>query len=305
MASFVRKLLYIALNIFLALSAIFFVLRLTPGDPIERILGEDASQEELQVYREELGLHKPIHLQYIDYLKGFASLDMGKSFYQKESVVTLIKKHMSPSIIIAFSSLSISLVLGVFLGVLSAVYKSQKADSFIRIFTLLSLSFPIFSLAPVLTLIFAIKLQWLPVSEWGELKHLVLPVMTLVFPLSSILARVTRNKFLEEKSFPWVDVLKAKGLSHIPIVLRVVKVCLPTVLNVLAIQLSIVLAGTIITETIFDIPGMGSLLFESIQNRDYPLVQAAVAYSTLIYMAVYFLIDIVNAKIDPRIGART
>jgi peptide/nickel transport system permease protein len=141
----------------------------------------------------------------------------------------------------------------------------------------------------------------LPVSEWGDLKHLILPVMALVIPLSSIVMRVTRNKYLEEANSQWVMVIRAKGLSDVSILLRVLKICLPTILNIVSIQLSAVIAGAMITETIFDIPGMGSLLFDGIQNRDYPIVQGVIIYSTITYMLIYFIIDYVNEWIDPRI----
>ena len=131
--------------------------------------------------------------------------------------------------------------------------------------------------------------------------HAFLPVLTLVIPLTAVLIRVVRNKYLEEVSAPWIQVLRAKGMSDLGIQLRLVKISMPSILNVVAIQLSVVLAGTMITETIFDIPGMGMLLFDSIQNRDYPLVQGIIVYSTVIYMTVYFLVDFLNTKIDPRI----
>lgn len=182
-----------------------------------------------------------------------------------------------------------------------AINRGNFRDTFLRTFSLLGLSFPIFSLAPVLIYIFAIKFRLLPVSEWNQLSSAVLPTLTLTIPLSTILMRVTRARFLEDLAEPWVQVLKSKGLSMPQIHRRVFKASLPSVINVVALQLSVVLGGTIITETIFDIPGIGLLLFEAIQNRDYPLVQGVAAYITIIYMGVYFLAEYVNEKIDPRI----
>jgi peptide/nickel transport system permease protein len=150
-------------------------------------------------------------------------------------------------------------------------------------------------------LIFSIKLGWLPVSEWGELRHIVLPVVTLAMPLSAVITRVTRNKFLEENKAQWVVVLKSKGLNEIQILKRIIRVCLPTILNIISIQLSVVIAGTMITETIYDIPGLGTMLFEAIGARDYPVVQAVIIYSTFSYMAIYFLVEYLNEMIDPRL----
>jgi peptide/nickel transport system permease protein len=296
------KVLYSFFTLFLAVTSIFFVLRLTPGDPVEKILGQDAKPQEIVKYREQLGLHLPMWKQYLQYLKGIVSLDLGKSLFSKKDVKTLLLQHLPPSLILAVVALSFSSILGFILGVYSAVKKGMAFDQISRIGALLCLSFPIFSIAPLLVLLFSIKMGVLPVSEWGEFRHIVLPALTLVLPLGAILMRVTRNKFLEEKNEQWVMVCEAKGLSSLATNIRIAKVCLPTVLTVVGIQLSVVLAGTIVTESIFDIPGLGLLLFDSIQNRDYPVVQAVIAYSTIIYLAVYFMIDFANEKLDPRIG---
>lgn len=285
----------------IAMTTLFFALRLAPGNPVERLLGPEAKQEEIDKYTKDLGLDLPLVIQYKNFAKGLVQLDLGNSFYSKKSVVELLSEKMQPTLLLAFLSILLSTPIGIILGIKSANSKGKAPDYVIRIWTLLLLSFPIFSLAPIIVLIFSIKLGLFPVSEWITPKHMVLPVLTLVLPLSSVIARVMRNKYLEEKSSLWVTVLKAKGLSRRAIIARLAKICFPTILNVVAIQLSVVMAGTIITETIFDIPGVGSLLFEAISNRDYPVVQGAIAYSTLIYMFVYIFIDFLNSRIDPRI----
>lgn len=303
MAKFLSRLSYSAFTIFLAVTALFFVIRLAPGDPVEKILGPEATFEEITILRSQLGLDKPLHFQYINFIKDVGTGNLGESLYKKEEVTGLLKKHMPPTIILALVSVTLAAFFGTALGIWAG-YKRKKAfDNIGRLVSLIALSFPIFSLAPLLVIVFSINLNILPVSEWGELKHVFLPIMTLVIPLSAVLMRVSRNKYLEEVSVPWVQVLESKGLSPIQILLRVSKVCLPTILNVVAIQLSVVLAGTMITETIFDIPGMGMLLFEGIQNRDYPVVQGVIIYSTVIYMLIYFFVDFLNEKIDPRINS--
>lgn len=302
MSFFINKFLYFLVTIFLSLTLIFFLVRLAPGDPVERILGPNAKMEEIAKYQEQLGLTKPISTQYFDYLKGIVKGDLGKSLYSKKNITDLMKDHLFPTLIIATSSIFLAFIFGVFFGMLAGVYQSKTFDHLARALAITSLSFPIFSLGPVLVYLFSIKLKLFPVSEWGGLKYAVLPIVTLVIPLGAILTKVTRNKFLEEAKVPWVDFLRAKGMDDGGINLRVLKVCMPTILNIVGIQLSVVLAGTMITETIFDIPGMGMLLFESIQNRDYPVVQGIIVYSTIIYMTIYFSVDYLNEKIDPRIG---
>jgi peptide/nickel transport system permease protein len=301
MSDSVRKISYSLFTMFLAVTAIFVVLRATPGDPVEKILGPEAKKEEIVKLRSQLGLDQSLPIQFKNYLVGVVSGDMGESLFKKKEVTYLIKKHMGPTVILAFVSVGLAMVLGTMLGIWAGFKKSGAFDNISRVVSLVFLSFPIFSLAPILVFIFAIKLNILPVSEWGSLPQAILPIVTLVIPLSAVLMRVSRNKLLEESSAPWVQVLKSKGMSDIEILKRLTKVCMPTILNVVAIQLSVVLAGTMITETIFDIPGMGLLLFEGIQNRDYPIVQGVIIYSTVIYMGVYFVVDFINARIDPRI----
>lgn len=286
--------------IFLALTLVFLILRLAPGDPIEKLLGPRATLEEVSFYKEQLGLDMSLFSQYIHYLSQTVKMDFGESLFKKEKVLELVSKSMGPSLFIGIFSVLFSFILGSVLGVIASVFKKRSLDYAIRLFSLLGLSFPIFSLAPILTLLFAIKLQFFPVSEWGELKHIFLPVITLTIPLTAILIRVVRTRFLDDLSEPWVLVLKSKGLKDIDVYKRVFKLTLPTILNVVALQLSVVLGGTIITEAIFDIPGMGQLLFEAIQNRDYPLVQGVIVYITVIYLVVYFLIEELNKLLDPR-----
>ncbi len=295
------KFLNAFLTIFMALLLVFALIRLSPGDPVERILGPNATEAEIQIYRTQLGLDQSFPAQLGNYLLGIVKGDLGESLFKKRSVIELLKDHFFPTAVIAFLSVLLSSCIGPFLGLYSALKKSQFQDGLIRVLSLLLLSFPIFSLAPVLVLIFAIGLRLFPVSEWGGPSHIFLPVLTLVLPLSSILLRVARNRFLEEVQEPWVQVLRAKGLSENDIYMRVAKACLPTILTIIGIQLSIVIAGTMITETIFDIPGMGSLLLDSIQNRDYPVVQGVIIYSMLVYMIIYFLFDFLAERVDPRL----
>ena len=300
LSKLLNKFLYAVLTIFVALTAIFFVIRLSPGDPVETVLGQRATQEEISKLRPQLGLNLPLFSQYEVFLKGLTRGDLGKTIFGAKDVKGLLKERMKPTIIVATLAVSLSAVIGMFLGVWAGFKKNKGFDKFSRIISLFALSFPIFSLAPLLVLFFSIKLNLFPVSEWGDLKHLFLPILSLVIPLSAIVMRVTRNKYLEEAHSQWVIVLRGKGLSEISILLRTLKVCLPTILNIVSIQLSAVIAGTMITETIFDIPGMGSLLFDGIQNRDYPIVQGVIIYSTVTYMLIYFIIDYVNEWIDPR-----
>lgn len=303
MSGLAKKALYFLFTIFISLSAIFFLIRFSPGDPVERILGPNAKQEDIIKYREQLKLDRPLSEQYKSYFLDIFKGDMGTSLFSKRKVTELLFEHFPPTFIISTFAISISLILGIILGVIAGYFQSTFIDHLARALSITSLAFPIFSLGPVLVLLFSIKLRFFPVSEWGSLSHAILPILALIIPLTAILSKMMRNKYLEEMRFPWVDFLRAKGMDDMGIQFRLVKICLPTILNIMGIQLSVVLAGTMVTETIFDIPGMGTLLFESIQNRDYPVVQGVIIYSTLVYMTIYFLVDLINEKIDPRISA--
>ena len=262
-----QKAIYAFFTIFVALTTIFFVIRMSPGDPVETVLGQKATQEEIQKLKTQLGLDLPMSSQYKVYLYGLTRGDLGKTIFGNKDVKELLKERMKPTILLASVSVTLAAFVGIFLGIFAGYKKNKSFDKFSRLISLFALSFPIFSLAPLMVLLFSIQFNLLPVSEWGSLKHMILPIITLVIPLSAVVMRVTRNKYLEEVHSQWVMVTRAKGLSDNAILLRILKVCLPTILNVVSIQLSVVIAGTMITETIFDIPGMGSLLFDGIQNR--------------------------------------
>ncbi len=288
-------------TVWAAITCIFFAFRLAPGDPVERILGPEASDQEVSDYRAKLGLDLPLRKQYVSFIKGAVGGNFGDSLFGKKPVAALLRERMPPTITLAMASMLLSTPLGLFMGVMAARHRRRTFDTISRLLSLVAFSFPIFSLAPLLAYLLSIKLGLLPVSEWGSFKHMILPILVLIIPLSAVVMRVSRNKYLEEQGGPWIQVLHAKGLSNIQIIFRQVLVCLPTILTVVSIQFSVVLSGAMVTETIFDIPGMGGLLFDAIQNRDYPVVQGVITYSTCIYMLVYFLTDALNTAIDPRI----
>jgi peptide/nickel transport system permease protein len=305
MKNFVGKVIYFFFVTVFVVSAVFISLRFAPGDPVERILGPNAKIEEIQALRTSLGLDKSILQQYSKFLVSSFQFDLGYSLFKGKKVLDMIKENIVPTSLIALIATLLSFFFGVASGVVSGINHRNKIDFSFRFLAILALSFPIFSLGPLLVILFAIKFQLFPVSEWGTARHLFLPCLTLIIPMSSVIARVTRNKFLEEKGSLWVQVLVSKGLSEFQIVLRVLLVCLPTIFNVIAIQLSVLLAGTLITENIFDIPGLGSLLLEGIQNRDYPVVQGVILYSSIIYMFIYFTFEVLNMFIDPRLQEKT
>lgn len=279
----------------------FLCLRLSPGDPVERILGTQARPEQIELYRHKLGLDQPLINQYSSFMSALSRFDFGQSLFRDRLVIEMISEAIKPTATLAIISIILAFFLGSFMGITAALYRGGWRDHCMRFLALGILAFPIFSLGPLMIMLFAIKLQFLPVSELIGIKHYILPVMSLTLPLASVLSRVVRNQYLEYKHEPWANVLLAKGLSPLTIVHHIYKVCLPTVLNVVSMQLSVILAGAMITETIFDIPGLGRLLLTAIENRDYPVVQGLMIYTSFIYLTLYILTDVINRKIDPRL----
>ena len=209
----IRKILQYLITIFLAVSLIFLLIRLAPGDPVEKILGPTANYEEIETYRKQLGLHQSLGQQYFSYIKGLFQLELGKSLFKKKDVWLLLNQYFPPTLILSFLCVSFSFLIGSLFGVILAIKRRTFLDHSVRILSLLGLSFPIFSMAPLLVLIFSIKLDLLPVSEWGEIKHMILPTLTLTIPLSAILLRVVRNRFIDDLSEPWTQVLASKGMA--------------------------------------------------------------------------------------------
>mgnify|MGYP000520394240 CR=1 FL=1 len=279
---------------------IFFILRLIPGDPAELMLGGNAREEEVVKLRGDLLLDRPLYEQYALFMKNLVTANLGDSFIQKKPVLLLVQKAFYPTCIISFISVFMAYIIGIFLGVWAAIKKDTPIDYLLRFCSMVILTIPIFSFALLLILLFSLQLHLLPVSELSTLRHYILPVMTLAIPLGMVLMRFVRVRFLEEETMPFVQVHRAKGSEGFHLYRKILKVILSSVNNITALQLSVVLTGTLVTESIFDIPGVGRLMFDAIAARDYPVVQGVTIYMSIVYLFVFFLFDFLNGFIDPR-----
>lgn len=280
----------------------FLLIHFVPGDPVDIMLGEQASIVEKTAMRESLGLHQPLLKQYRNFLLGVLRLDLGTSLQSRRSVMDQIMERVPATIELSVAALFIALLMGIPMGMLSAIYHNHWIDHFSRIGGLLGMSMPGFWLGPMLIMIFAIHLDWFPVSERGGVDHLVLPALSLAFALAAILMRMTRASVLEVLREDFVTVAHAKGLRRMVIYFKHVLVnALMPIVTIVGLQLGALLTGTVITETIFDWPGIGTLLFQAIQQRDYPLVQGCVLIISLIYVGVNLLTDLTYGFINPRL----
>lgn len=281
---------------------VFLLIHLVPGDPVEAMLGESARPADRVALRISLGLDRPLAEQYLDYLGRLAWLDLGESFQDRRPVSRILAERFPATLELTGAALILALVLALPLGVMAARYRGRPVDTGAMGLSLLGVSIPNFWLGPLLILVFSLWLGWTPVSGRDAPGSLILPAVTLGTGLAAVLARMVRSSVLEVLGEDYVRTARAKGLSDGAVLwghaLR--NAWLP-VLTLIGLQLGGLLSGAVITETVFAWPGVGSLLVESIQSRDYPLVQACVLLISLVYVLVNALTDLVYARVDPRI----
>jgi ABC-type dipeptide/oligopeptide/nickel transport system permease component len=283
-------------------TVVFALIHLVPGDPAEAMLGEAASPADLQALRERLGLTRPLLAQYRDYLGGLLQGDLGTSFRWSTPVAQEIASRLANTVQLALAAMSVAVLIAIPLGVVAALYRGRAADQIAMTLSLAGISMPNFWLGPLLALVFAVQLGWLPVSGIGTPANLVLPAATLGAALAAILARMTRASLIDELRELYVIAARARGLSRArTVVAHALRNSLIPVVTILGLQFGAVLTGTIITETIFAWPGVGRLLIQAIGFRDYPLVQGCILFIAVTYVMVNLLVDLVYAWLDPRI----
>jgi len=288
--------------LWLILTVVFLLAHIVPGDPVQQMLGEGARAEDLQQLRHALGLDQPLAVQYGRYLSGVMRGNLGESFRFQQPVLRVVASHYPATLELAVVALFVCAAIGIPAGMLAAQRRGRATDHAIGVFTLFGLSVPNFALGPVLILIFSVILGWLPVSGRGGISHLILPAITLGAALAAILTRMVRTSVIEELSSDYVRTARAKGLSDSAVLFRhAFRNALIPILTILGLQFGTLLAGTIVTESIFSWPGVGRLAVQAIQARDYPLLQGCILLIAVSYVAVKLLTDLIYALIDPRV----
>lgn len=300
--AFLSRLLYTLPALWLVVSIVFLMIHFVPGDPVQQMLGEGAPAADLQATRHAYGLDVPLGQQYLHYWKGVLRGDLGRSLRYNQAVSQLIGQRYPYTLQLTLAALLVAVLLAVPAGVRSAQRRNQWDDRALSVVSLFGLSFPNFALGPVLILLFAVNLGWLPVSGSGSLAHLVLPAITMGSALAAILTRMVRASMLEELGQDYVRTARAKGLSEGVVVYRhALRNAMVPVITVLGLQFGALLAGAIVTETIFSWPGIGCLTIQAISNRDYYLVQGCILAIGLTYVAVNFATDLLYSVVNPRI----
>jgi len=281
---------------------VFLLIHLIPGDPVDVMLGESAQAADRAALRQAMGLDLPVPVQLINYLDGLARLDLGRSLYSQRPIIELLAERLPATLELTAVSLAFTLALALPLGLLAAARRDSAWDHGAMSFSLIGVSIPHFWLGPLLIMVFSLWLGWLPVSGREGPGAVILPALTLGTAMSAILARMIRSSVLEVLNEDYIRTAYAKGLSRRQVVLRhALPNALLPVITILGLQLGGLLAGAVITETVFSWPGIGLLTIEAIQTRDYPVVQACVLLISLTYVLVNSLTDLVYALIDPRI----
>ena len=307
-----RRLISLLLSLAVASVVIFLLVEMVPGDPATFMLGTGAQPDTLAALREQLGLNQPLPVRYANWLGAIVTGDLGNSFTYKTPVAGMILDRMQVSLPLAVLALLLAVVIAFPVGLFAAARRGSASDTAVMGFTQVGIALPNFWFAMLLVLLFAVRLQWLPAggfSGWGDpvaaLRSLLLPAVALALPQAAILARVLRSSLIDTLDQDYVRTARAKGLSRSQTLNRhALRNALIPVLTILGMQFSFLLAGAIIIENVFYLPGLGRLIFQAITQRDLIVVQSAVLVLVGAVILVTFIVDLAYAAVDPRLRVR-
>ena len=296
--------------LFVVSIAIFLLVHLTPGDPASVMLGVEATEEQLKELRKEMGLDLPIYQQYLNWIGGVLQGDFGTSYFMKEQVTHAIAEHVKPTLSLAIFAQIITILIAVPLGIAAANRRGTFADQSIMGVSLLGMSIPSFLLGLFLILLVGVKLGWLPVAGyqplssglWNHIKYLIMPAISLGAIQAALVARMTRTSMLEVLNTNFIKTAQAKGVKKRAIIYKhALRNAFLPILTVIGQTFGVLVAGAVVTETIFNIPGIGQLIINSVERRDYAVIQGVVLFVTLSYVFINLIIDLLYGFVDPRV----
>ncbi len=288
--------------LWLVVTLVFLLIHIVPGDPVEQMLGEGASSTDLAILRHQYGLDRPLSEQYVHYWRGVLHGDLGHSLRLNDSVTHLVMQRYPYTLELTVAALVFALLLAIPAGIIAALHRGKVRDNIVGVVSLFGLSFPSFALGPIAILLVSIKLGWLPVSGAGTPDHLILPALTMGSALAAILTRMVRTAMLEELGQDYIRTARAKGLPERTVLYRhALRNAMIPIITLVGLQFGALLAGAIVTETIFAWPGLGRLTVSAISNRDYALVQGCILAIGLTYVLVNLATDTLYAVLNPRI----
>ena len=298
------------LSLFVISLIIAFVVELLPGDLAEAILGQGATPETVRVFRAELGLDKPAHLRYLDWLAGMVSGDMGVSLANKREISELVGVRLSNTLFLGGFAAAIAVPLSLLLGILAALYRNSFYDRAVNVFTLTSISFPEFFVAYILILFFAVKFGWFPgisnistdLAIGDKLFRSLLPAATLTLVVVAHMMRMTRAAIINLLASPYIEMARLKGIRPTKIIIRhALPNALAPIVNVIAINLAYLVVGVVVVEVVFVYPGLGQLMVDSVSKRDVPVVQACSMIFATVYILLNLSADIISIVTNPRL----
>ncbi|MGM8366131.1 nickel ABC transporter permease [Virgibacillus sp. W0181] len=296
--------------LFIVSIVVFLLIYLTPGDPASVMLGQEASTEQIEELREQMGFNLPLYQQYFNWAIDIFQGDLGTSYFLKEPVTTSIINHLGPTISLALLAEVISIIIAVPIGILAARHRGSKIDQFVMGFTLTGMAIPSFLFGLLLMLLIGVKLEWLPIAGyqplssglWNYLQYFIMPAFALGITQSALIARMTRSSMLEVLNADFIKTARAKGVKERTVIHKhALRNALLPILTVVGQTFGLLVAGAVVIETIFNIPGIGQLVLNSIQSRDYPVIQGVILMVAFFYVMINLIIDLLYILIDPRV----
>jgi len=305
-----KRILSLIPVLFVVSIAIFLIIHLTPGDPAATILGIEATQEQIAELNEQMGLNLPLHQQYIQWVSGVLQGDLGQSYFMKESVTEAIWGHLGPTASLAILAEIVALVIAIPIGIFAAYRRGTAVDQSLMGVSLIGMAVPSFLLALLLMLFVGVYLQWLPVAGykplskglWEHFQYLILPAISLGAIQAALVARMTRASMLEVLDANFIKTARSKGVYEYKVVLKhALRNAFLPILTVIGQSFGTLVTGAVVVETIFNIPGLGQLIINSIVRRDFAVIQGVVLFVSLIYVTINLVIDLLYGIVDPRV----
>ncbi|ASA25161.1 ABC transporter permease [Paenibacillus donghaensis] len=305
-----KRILSLIPVLFVVTIAIFLIIHITPGDPAAAILGIEASQAEMEALNQELGLNRPIHIQYINWVADVLQGDLGDSIFMHQPVSEAIVEHIGPTLSLAILAQFIALILAIPFGIIAAYKRGSMVDFTLMGVFLLGMAVPSFLLGLLLMLVVGVQLQWLPVAgyeplssgTWEHLQYLILPGISLGAIQAALITRMTRSSMLEVLNVNYIKTARSKGLNELKVLLKhAFRNAFLPILTVIGQTFGVLVTGAVVVESIFNIPGLGQLILNSIARRDFAVIQGVVLFVTIIYVAINLIIDLLYGFVDPRV----
>ena len=303
MLNYIIKRLFSTIPVLIGISLLlFFMLRMLPGDPAQVLAGQMATPQEIENIRQQLGLDRPIYVQYAAYLGRLARFDLGRSARTQNPVTQEIWARLPNTRLLAVVALTLACLFGIPAGIISAVRPYSWIDYLVTTSALFGMSMPVFWLGLMLVVVFSVILKWLPAGGTGSWQNVILPSVTLAAFVVAFIARMTRSTMLETLSQDFTTTARSKGLQERVVVIKhAFKNAMIPIITVVGLQFGLLLGGAVLTETVFAWPGVGRLIVDSILARDYPVIQGAILIFGLLYIMVNLVVDLIYALVDPRI----